>query len=333
MRRIRLGNAVFEGRNDVYLLGGEDDETTALVDAGVSTPAVREELREGLAAHGLSFADVDELFLTHWHSDHSGLAGEIQAAGGATVRAHEADAPLVAHDPDALAAERDLERERFAEWGIPDEARAELTSFLDESEAAGITGEPADVTPFADGATFGVNGLELEAVHLPGHAAGLTAFAFETDGRREAFVGDAILPKYTPNVGGADVRVDRPLERYAESLVRIADRGWARAWPGHRDPIDDPTGRAAEILDHHRERTRRVVGVLRERDRADPWTVSADLFGDLSGIHILHGPGEAYAHLDHLAARGVAARDGREYELLDSDPDVAALFPRIDREG
>jgi glyoxylase-like metal-dependent hydrolase (beta-lactamase superfamily II) len=326
MERIPLGNTVFEGRNNVYLLDGE---TTALVDTGVATDGVRDELAAGLAERGLSFGDVDEVFLTHWHFDHAGLAGEIQAAGGATVRVHEADAPLVANDADAMAAEAALKSRRFAEWGIPADRRAELEAFLESHDD--LRGRPVDVTPFTDGSTFEVNGRALRAVHLPGHAAGLSAFVAEggpdRDGPDVAFVGDAILPKYTPNVGGADVRVDRPLARYVDSLVRLVDLDLDRAYPGHRDPIDAPTDRALTILEHHRERTRRVVDILDEFGPADAWTVSAYLFGELEDIHVLHGPGEAYAHLDHLAAAGVVERDGGEYELVESEPDVSALFP------
>jgi hypothetical protein len=60
--------------------------------------------------------------------------------------------------------------------------------------------------------------------------------------------------------------------------------------------------------------------------------VSAALFGDLDEIHILHGPGEAYAHLAHLAAAGVVERRGRQYALT-TDPetvDVAELFSVAD---
>ena len=62
---------------------------------------------------------------------------------------------------------------------------------------------------------------------------------------------------------------------------------------------------------------------------ATPWAVSADLFGSLSAIHILHGPGEAFAHLEHLRDAGVVARDGRTFELLESDPELAPLFPDL----
>ena len=324
MDRIQLGNTVFEGANDVYVLDGD---RTVLVDAGVALPDVREQLRDGLADFGLAVADIDEILLTHWHHDHAGLAGELQAESGATVRVHEADAPLVAREESAVKANDDLLRDALDDWNLPADTRDELLEFLVFHDE--LAGEDVDVTAFADGDTFDVNGRTLEAVHLPGHAAGLSAFAFDGDEGREAFVGDAILPKYTPNVGGADLRVDAPLQQYVDSLLRLVDLDLARAWPGHRDVIEQPTERALTILEHHRERTENVVGVLAEHGPCDTWTVSAHLFGDLEKIHILHGPGEAYAHLDHLADRGVVERDGHEYELVEPDVDVAELFPTV----
>ncbi|MDS0293299.1 MBL fold metallo-hydrolase [Halogeometricum luteum] len=329
LRRIRLGNTVFEGRNNAYLLPGEE---TTLVDAGASLDEIRADLDAGLAEAGLDASDIDQILLTHWHADHSGLAGELQAESGAVVRAHEADAPLVAGDESAVSAERDLRVRRFEEWGIPERKRAELADYLDTHED--LEGDPADVVPMTDGDRVPAGDGELEVVHLPGHAAGLVAFAFDADGAggtdgggEQAFVGDAILPKYTPNVGGADLRVERPLETYVDSLLELVDRDLSRALPGHRDPIDDPSDRALTILDHHRDRTGRVVDVLDEHGPLDAWTVSAHLFGELEDIHILHGPGEAWAHLDHLVRAGVVERDGRAYRLVESDPDVSALFP------
>ena len=343
VNRIQLGNTVFEGENDVYLLDGE---TTALVDTGVALPDVRADLEAGLADHGVDFADVDEVVLTHWHPDHAGLAGEVQAAGGADVFVHEADAPLVDGTETPLTADPDLQRETFERWGLPEADQKRLRDFFD-AVSADLSGRPADVTTVADGDAIEAGGVALEAVHLPGHTAGLTGFAFDPrevpdhepvgragrDTRKgsaapaELFAGDALLPKYTPNVGGADVRVDAPLAAYARSLARIVERDFDAAHPGHRERIDDPSRRAATILDHHRHRTRRVLDVLADGGPATAWEVSAELFGDLVDIHVLHGPGEAFAHLDHLADAGVVERDGTDYRLVDPDPDVDALFP------
>ncbi|GAA0514640.1 Glyoxylase, beta-lactamase superfamily II [Halorubrum aquaticum] len=341
MKRIQLGNTVFEGENDAYLI--EADRTT-LVDTAVSIPAVRADLREGLSELGVGFADVDAVVLTHWHPDHAGLAGEIQTEGGAEVYVHEADAPLVDGRERPFATNPAAQRETFERWGMPAAARDRLTEFF-ETEGTDIYGRDAEVTPIADGETIDLGGVKLETVHLPGHTAGLCAFAFDPrtvpghepvsgnggDGNGgespvEAFTGDALLPRYTPNVGGADVRVEEPLAAYADSLVRIVDRDWDAAHPGHRERIDEPSRRAAEILDHHRDRTRRVIDVL-ESGPATAWEVSAALFGDLEEIHTLHGPGEAFAHLDHLERAGVLERDGTAYRLLDPDPNVDDLFP------
>jgi len=354
VKRIQLGNTVFEGENDVYLLDGE---TTALVDTGVALPDVRGDLETGLAEYGVEFADIEMIVLTHWHPDHAGLAGEIQAESGADVYIHEADAPLVDGTETPLAEDHDLQRATFDQWEIPEADQDRLTAFFD-AVSADLSGRPADVTTLADGDEISAGGVTLEAIHLPGHTAGLTGFAFDprevaghepvrwstaterTDAERpdatrdreerdpeELFTGDALLPKYTSNVGGADVRVDAPLAAYTQSLARIIDRDVDAAHPGHRWRIDDPSRRAAEILDHHRHRTRRVIDVLADDGPATPWDVSAELFGDLVDIHILHGPGEAFAHLDHLSDAGVVERDGNGYRLIETDPDVAALFP------
>ncbi len=322
MERIALGNREFEGRNNAYLLVGDGE--VALVDTAVATEEAREQLLDRLNADGYGFADVDTIVLTHWHYDHAGLAGEIQAEGGATVYAHADDADLISHDEAALADLEARQADRMDEWGMPDEKRESLDQFTRASkETAG--GAPVEVDPVEDGDVLSVAGRQLEVVHVPGHTAGLSAFAF--DDRSEAFVGDAVLPVYTPNIGGADVRVEAPLATYARSLERLIDRDFDRIWPGHRDPIEDPAGRARTILEHHRDRTDRVLDVLDDHAPADAWTVSAELFGSLEGIHIMHGPGEAWAHLDHLERHGVVTRDEAGYRLVDGA--ATAAIPEL----
>jgi len=60
---------------------------------------------------------VDAIALTHWHPDHAGLAGEIQAESDADVYVHEADASLVDGSEAPLFLDRDLQRETFDRWG------------------------------------------------------------------------------------------------------------------------------------------------------------------------------------------------------------------------
>jgi glyoxylase-like metal-dependent hydrolase (beta-lactamase superfamily II) len=312
MERISLSNAAFEGDNNAYLFA--DGSETVLVDTGDGAATTRKQLEGALADRGVGLADVDRVFLTHWHGDHTGLAGRIQVESGADVYVHDRDAPLVEGDGDAWAAMHDQQDTYFEQWGMP----ANKQRALRDRIAGAAPGDLVpDVTTFEDGDAFTVDGDELRVVHTSGHADGLCIFETERDGRREVFSGDALLPQYTPNVGGADVRVERPLEKYLQALRRIADADYDRAWPGHRDPIDDPTARAECIIRHHEERAWNVLNALRRKAPCDTWTVSDDLFGELDGIHILHGPGESYAHLEHLERANTVVRDGTEYRLAD----------------
>ncbi len=323
---VSLGNRAFEGDNNCYILGLEPGATTTLIDTGVAVDDTRDQLTRGLDQYGLTFHDVDQILLTHHHADHSGLAGEIQAASDCSVYVHQADAPLVEQNQDALA-DLDARLNRcITEWGMPDDKQSELMAFFEGT--MGIDGTPPTVTPFDENATFDLGSVTLDVVHMPGHAAGLAGFTFDDTRGRELFSGDALLPYYTPNVGGADTRVEHALAKYLDTLSAIIDAEYSRAWPGHRGPIIDPAGRATDIIEHHRVRTERILDVLQDGP-ATPWEVSADLFGSLSYIHILHGPGEAYAHLDHLQHAGIVEHDGRKYTMVETAPDLDSLFPDI----
>lgn len=312
MERISLSNTAFEGSNNVYLFA--DGSETVLVDTGDGTDSTRDQLQDGLSEYGVSFADIDRMILTHWHTDHVGLAGAIQAESGASVHVHTADAGLVGGDEREWDAMHSRMQDLFEAWGMPAAERETLRDRVGESREFD---RAPDVTPFEDGDVLPVGGHDLQVIHVSGHAAGLCVFEMVRDGRREILSSDALLPVYTPNVGGADVRVEHPLEKYLVGLETIADGEYARAWPGHRDPIDDPTGRATDIIHHHEERAWRVLDAIDRLGPCDTWTISAELFGALEGIHVVHGPGEVYAHLDHLERAGTVVSEGRRYRLAD----------------
>ncbi len=311
MERISLSNGTFEGNNNAYLF--TEGAETVLVDTGDWTQATRDQLSAGLREYGVTVADVDRMFLTHWHHDHTGLAGQIQAESGATVHVHAADAPLVAGDEAAWNALEERQEAAFEAWGMPDPKREVLRDRLTMPDLT----ELPEVTPFEDGDSFAVGDHTIDVVHTSGHAAGLSMFEATIDGEPVVLSGDALLPVYTPNVGGADIRVEDALAKYLRALRAISDADYAVAWPGHRDPIEDPAGRAKTIVVHHEERAWRVLAAVRDHEPVDTWTISDALFGDLADIHILHGPGEAHAHLEHLENAGDVVETVEGYRLAD----------------
>jgi len=257
VHRIQLENTEFEGANAVYLLGADEAGPTTLIDSATAQPDVQRGLADGLADVGVSVTDVDQVLLTHFHGDHAGAAGAIQAATDAVVRVHEADAPLVAREETPLERLEARHEELFTQWGMPDDAQAELRRVLDDDRLWSST--DAVVEPFTDVDRFAVGEREIEVSHLPGHTLGQSGFVLDDGDERALFSGDALLPKYTPNVGGADVRDEDALAAYLDSLVRIVEGDFDIAYPGHRTPIHTPGRRAKHILEHHRTRTERVV--------------------------------------------------------------------------
>jgi glyoxylase-like metal-dependent hydrolase (beta-lactamase superfamily II) len=344
VERVGLGAGNPEGENSAYVL----PESRAVVDPGPPTDGAWDRLRGGLEDSGVALDDLEHVFVTHWHVDHAGLAPRLAEAADATVVMHEADAPLVADY--AAERERRVERDarRLREWGVPDA----VVDALQSGDRPSPMPASLPVEAVADGDEVG--GVEVR--HTPGHTLGHAAFVAgeETDHRETGevkrdevptdevevdatlFVGDLVLPTYTPNVGGGDTRLEDALATYLKSLRRVerlADRvGVDRAAPGHGSTLV-LGDRVDEIVAHHDERSRRTVaaldGVVAEQDGSDsastatPWEVATRLFGEMDGIHAKMGAGEAASHLAFLRKRGAVERVESEtgvsrYRVVDS---------------
>lgn len=290
--RLGVGTGSPEGANSAYVLPARG----VVIDPGPPTEEAWTALCEGLRAAAVPLADVDHVVATHWHADHTGLVPRLATAADATIHMHTADAPFVASYEKARADRLERDATTLRRWGVPETA-----------VEAVVTGDrpsplPAEtpVETHDDGES--VAGGRL--LHTPGHTAGHAAVEFDD----HLFVGDAILPTYTPNVGGSDTRVANPLDDYLASLTRLERRIDRRdVHPGHGETLDLPA-RLDHIRTHHEDRTRRVSSHLAERGRATPWEIAVDLFGELTGVHVKFGAGEANAHLASLSARGDVAR-------------------------
>lgn len=322
--RIPMSTGSPEGENSAYLL----PDRGVLIDPGPPGDEAWDELVAGALEAGVALADVDHVLVTHWHIDHSGLAPRLADVAGATLHMHADDAPLVGDY--AAARRRRVERDarRLRQWGAPES----VVETVREGDAPSPMPESFPVETHEDGES--VAGVEL--LHTPGHTLGHAAFALRGGDDPRLFAGDALLPMYTPNVGGSDTRVEGAVSTYLSTLDRLlalapASAGGPRSgatatsttesgessrlagrWtvlPGHGEGVAFPD-RVEEIRDHHRERSDRAVEAVRalDPDPATPWAVAEHLFGEMNGIHAKMGAGEAAAHLSWLADGGPLAR-------------------------
>jgi len=272
-----------EGVNSTYVL----PDRGVVVDPGPPGERTWRTLRNGL---DVPLNAIEHVLLTHWHVDHAGLAIHLAEAAGASVHCHEADAPLVGEY--AREREQRLARDERAmeRWGVPP---GRIETVIEGDEPSPL---PPTYPVRAHG--HGEAIADVELLHTPGHTLGHAAFRAGS----ALFVGDAVLGTYTPNVGGSDTRVEHPLGTYRTTLKRL--RGYdGTTYPGHGGQLDH-TERIAAILTHHDRRSVAVRSALDDRESATPWDVATALFGELRGVHVKMGAGEAAAHLEALASRG-----------------------------
>jgi glyoxylase-like metal-dependent hydrolase (beta-lactamase superfamily II) len=291
-RRITLPLPTRPGHVHAYLLPGDDGWT--LVDTGLGLPDATERWAAEL---GAEVSRVARVFVTHFHPDHVGAAAVVAALTGAPVlqgRLDYAQCALV-WGSDAWAPE-------LAGWfhrnGVP-------TRVTDELVEQGSVYRPfiryqPDPALVDDGDRID----DWEVVAAPGHADGqLTLFR---DGVLVA--ADHLLDRITPTVGLWPESRPDPLGDFLAALQRTIELQPRLALPGHGDPIDDPVGRAHELIAHHRDRLDATAAAL-SHEPATAYEVSYPLFGtDLKPAARRFAVAETLSHLERLVLEGRAAR-------------------------
>ena len=194
-----------------YLITGERN---LLIDTGFRQVPCREAMDRQLRQIGVDM-DRTDIFLTHLHSDHAGLAPEL-VRPGCRIYISGVDLPGL---EDAMSPRRWQRLYRDYEHnGFPPEETATLWHGNPAQNAGASRWDPSLYTPLADGAELIYGSHHLRCILTPGHTPGHLCL-YEPE-RRWLFCGDHVLFHITPNIcrwsGVADSLGD-----YLESLARI----------------------------------------------------------------------------------------------------------------
>lgn len=298
VERIEVPTPFQVGSVNCYRLG------RTVVDPGPDSDEGWATLVDALEGGGLAPADVSHVVVTHPHPDHFGIANRF-ADRGATIVASDVAADVMAAFGDRLAYEQSYFRSLFVSHGLPEDL-VEAAMGLPEAYLEFAPDTPVD-RRVADGDTLSVAETPLGVERVAGHAPGETIYTHNTAGGERAIVGDHVLDPITPNPfleppETPDGRRPRVLPAYNRSLDRLAERGFDRLLPGHRERIDDPRKRIDQLRRFHEHRTEQTLEALGEPATAAE--VMHELFGTLPATEIFPGMSEAIGHLDVLEARG-----------------------------
>ena len=256
---------------NTYLLGRGDERI--VVDPGPAGPPMADHLAAVMSAAG--GARIAAILVTHAHLDHSAAVPALVASTGAPV--------LGFGPPEAGRSAR----------------MARLVGTLEGGE--GLDRGFAPDRTLGDGEVLRAAGVEVRALHTPGHFGGHLCFA----------VGDAVLSGDLA-MGWATTLVSPPdgdVADFVASCERLAASGPAILHPGHGAPIQDPRARLAELVAHRRDREVQIRRAL----LAAPGTaaeLAARIYLETPPALLPAAARNVLAHLVDLEDRGLAACDG-----------------------
>lgn len=301
---ISIPTPFYVGDVNVYLI--REDPLT-LVDVGPKTPEAANALRQRLAEHGVAFADVRRIVLTHAHEDHCGLAKQVRdEAKHAEIFVHDWE---TGHLFGRLAHEE--HRELMNRSGVPDKVFEEMQGLYEDISLLTDSLEEGDTTPLVDDMELEFSSGSLRVLHTPGHTPGSCSFIREAD--RTIICGDCVLKRITPNPILSPDPVDpsrrfRSLAEYLVSLARLRSFAPTLIYGGHGEPVydfEEIFNRYVRAID---DRQKKVIGMV-GKDGTTAFEVAQRLFPESfdHDVHRFLALSEAIAHLDHAESEGKIA--------------------------
>jgi glyoxylase-like metal-dependent hydrolase (beta-lactamase superfamily II) len=288
------------------------DGRLALFDTGMNTPDTFSKLEEALERIGKTVHDIDKIFLTHYHTDHCGMAGRIKEISGASIHMSKIGSKIIEIQKNEKLLVNRI-KDFYISHGLSEKAIDILISFIRGFRNVtvpfqiDVSLEPPQV--------MNLGSSVIEVLPTPGHTRGHVSYLFQKEGI--LLSGDHVLPEITPNLSPDIFCPDfHPLESFLASLKMIENLSVAKVYPAHGDPFSNLKGRIEEIREHHRERKGLAFDSIKRGPKTS-FQASLDIFGhDLPDFDRFLAINETYVHLLELQKEGSIKEEKREGLLL-----------------
>jgi len=274
-----------------------------IIDTGFNLDVCYEEMLSGLSKIGVEPKKA-EIFVTHLHADHIGLAGRL----GNEVYISKEDAEIAMKSVRAPKYWDEL-AEFYVRNGFP---KAEAEKVVKIHPAVKYSPKELYFNFLGEGDVLEFGNYVLEVLHTPGHTPGHLCL-YERE-KKILFSGDHILFDITPNIthwGEEDSLGD-----YLQNLERVYELEVTMTLPGHRNFAGDHRKRIEELKEHHRRRLEETLNAVKsgfstawEIAQRITWDLSYDDWNELPTMQKWFAVGETIAHLNYLERRGIIRRE------------------------
>lgn len=282
-------------------------ERNLLIDTGFRHPRCLYALLEGLREVGADLRHTD-LFLTHMHSDHAGLASGLLPPGSRIYMGRTDYHRLL----DCLSGQEWARSDAsFLSHGFPAEFLQKLTAQNPARAMQPLAPFPAQLMD--DGDAIQVGPYRFTCVLTPGHTPG--HMCLYCADRQLMLLGDHILFDISPNITAWE-GVEDSLGDYLASLRRVRSMEVRTALPAHRKGSDQFIPRIDTLLEHHERRLAETLSAVTAHPHADTYHLAACLTWSMRGrcwddfpiSQRWFATGETVAHLDRLRVQGAVSR-------------------------
>jgi glyoxylase-like metal-dependent hydrolase (beta-lactamase superfamily II) len=283
---------------NIYVVS--DGDSKILVDCGSGMDKSNQDLLEGLEAlsekydQSFQLSDMNAIFITHGHIDHFGGLSFVRQFSDAPIFVHSLDRRVLSHYEERVLVASRLLDTFLQRAGVPAGGRDNLMSMY--LFAKGVY-RSTEVDFLLKEGELRPDGIGIH--HVPGHCPGQVCLLVDDI----LLTADHVLSFTTPHQAPESITNNMGLGHYLASLDKIAALdGINLALGGHEDPMPDFKGRIEEIKQVHEDRLAQVIEICKEPKTTAE--VSQELFGKVSGYHILLALEEAGAHVEYLYQHG-----------------------------
>ena len=253
--KIILPTPFAVGDVNVFLIEGEK---LTLIDAGIKTKDAKNALESQLNERGYTISDIDQVILTHHHSDHCGLVDLFE---GKELLGHEDGQRYLVRNEEFMNWQREYFTGMSRKMGVP----KEYMKYANNVESMYTYSGSKPLTGFLKegGKIPGHEGWSV--METFGHSQGHLSFYHEASG--SLIGGDLLLGRISPNpileppMKKGDQRFKPQLQLNA-SLRRIEKEKLNIVYPGHGDNITEVRSLIEKRLRMQHERAMHVKELI-----------------------------------------------------------------------
>ena len=292
------------GETNVFLM--ETADGWAVIDVGVDIESTRRVWEQAVKEAGISFKQINKIYITHCHPDHLGAARWLQ---------QRCDAPVYMLREEIKRAKqyifldqdnfRDLYRlainKEVTTNGFPQEKFEELIEDW-YAEVRPLYLEPAEILPLDVGDKIDLGGNSFEVMSAAGHSDGQCMFWSEHP--EHLFVADILTTNgYLHFTDWPNTSLQNPLENLFSLFEQLKAMEVKRTFPGHGPIITDLNLQIDKLIAKHHKTLDKIESAVMSPISAGELYPQLYKIPDYVHAHRVT-IGETLGYLNYLVSKG-----------------------------